>query len=78
MDVFFKLDEIKEKIKRLASNLEDLRSENLTLSRENQILHKKLTQKDAEVRFLKSQLTTYKEKLDDQVFGKTLEEEIRS
>ncbi len=78
MDVFLKLDEIKEKIKRLSFNVEELRSENLTLSRENQILHKKLSKKDAEVRFLKSQLTNYKEKLDDQVFGKTLEEEVRS
>ena len=75
MDVYQKLDEIKEKIRRLASNLEDLRSENLTLAQENQILHKKLIQKDAEVRFLKSQLTNYKEKLDDQVFGRTLKKE---
>ena len=76
MDLYQKLDEIKEKIKRLASNLEDLRSENLTLTQKNKVLHKKLTKKDAEIRFLKSQLTNYKEKLDDQVFGKALEEEI--
>lgn len=76
MDLYQKLDEIKEKIKRLASNVEELRSENLTLTQRNQGLQKKITKKDAEIRFLKSQLTTYKEKLDDQVFGKTLEEEI--
>ena len=76
MDLYQKLDEIKEKIKRLASNLEDLRSEKLTLTQKNKVLHKKLTKKDAEIRFLKSQLTNYKEKLDDQVFGKALEEEI--
>lgn len=75
MDVYQKIDEIKEKIKQLTSNLEDLRSDNLALLQENQLLHKKLIQKDAEIRFLKSQLTNYKEKLDDQVFGKTLREE---
>jgi len=75
MDIYQKIDEIKDKVKRLASNLEDLRSENLTLVQENQLLHKELIQRDAEIRFLKSQLTNYKEKLDDQVFGKTLTEE---
>jgi len=75
MDIYQKIDEIKDKVKRLASNLEELRSENLTLVQENQLLHKELIQRDAEIRFLKSQLTNYKEKLDDQVFGKTLTEE---
>ena len=67
--LFKKLEEIKEKIKVLASNVELLRSENQELQEENQKLRSKLHQDAAEIRLLKSQLTNYKAKIDDIVFG---------
>lgn len=75
MDVYHKLDQIKEKIKLLASNLDVLRSENDSLVQENEQLKSNLKQNAAEIRFLKTQLTNYKEKIDEQVFGRTLEHE---
>lgn len=67
--LYQKIAEIKEKIKILASNLRLVRSENEVLSKENQKLRSTLHQNAAEIRYLKAQLTNYKEKLDDQAFN---------
>ena len=67
--LYQKIAEIKEKIKILASNLRLMRSENEVLSKENQKLRSTLHQNAAEIRYLKAQLTNYKEKLDDQAFN---------
>ncbi len=67
--LYQKVAEIKEKIKILASNLQVMRSENEVLSKENQNLRSTLHQNAAEIRYLKAQLTNYKEKLDDQALN---------
>ena len=68
-ELYQKIAKIKEKIKILASNLRVMRSENEVLSKENQKLRSTLHQNAAEIRYLKAQLTNYKEKLDDQAFN---------
>ena len=70
-----KLEAIKEKVKRLASNLEVLRSENHEIIEENKKLRIKLRKDAAEIRLLTTQLAHYKAKIEDKVLEKAQEQE---
>ena len=63
MELSGKIADIKEKITKLASKMNDLRSENKLLVEENRELKIKLQRDAEELKFMKHQLAVFKERL---------------
>lgn len=75
MELSGKIADIKEKITKLASKMNDLRSENKLLVEENRELKIKLQRDAEELKFMKHQLAVFKERLLAQSPKAVVEEE---